>query len=108
MNAFNDKLGSLFLLSTRCASSWWVILFALFCYIAYEQSLISLQGDFQSLTLQLHALQEKKQQVSAEQLELKKQITHHLDPAWIELMLMQELGLTPENQTKVYFYLSNI
>ena len=56
------------------------------------------------------ALQEKYQQLLlakeealAIQEELKREIESQNDQSWIELVLMQKLGLVPEGQKKVHF-----
>jgi hypothetical protein len=83
--------------------SWWVVLFTLFCYIAYEQSLKWQQRDFAALSAQVAALRYEQQNGLKQQAELLRQIQSQNDPAWVELVLMKELGLTPEGQTKVLF-----
>ena len=81
-----------------------MILFTLCCYIVYEQALKSYQHDYIALSDQLQKLRNEKIHAIATQKDLIRQINSQNDPAWIEWMLMQELGLTPEGQTKVYFY----
>ncbi len=84
--------------------SWWVFAFLLACAILYEQSLQQQEEIFQQLNDQQHSLQEEKQLALEEQQRLLRQINSQKDRAWIELVLMKEMGLVPEGQKKVYFY----
>jgi len=54
------------------------------------------------LTQLAHAQFEKSEAIKRREA-LLQQINSESDPAWIELVLMQNLGMVPENQQKVYF-----
>ena len=84
-------------------NSWWVIAFFLFCAILYEQGLKSRDEAFKHLRKQQHQLQDEKTKALAVQDNLKHQINSQSDPSYVELTLMKGLGLTPENQQKVFF-----
>jgi hypothetical protein len=65
---------------------------------------------FQKKSKGCHDLQNKIKQLEIErsacaalQDDLKLQISSQSDPAWIELTLMNQLGVVPEGQMKVYF-----
>ena len=45
----------------------------------------------------------EKEIVMQERDELQLQVDSQDDPAWIEMLLKQKLGVVPEGQTKVYF-----
>lgn len=83
--------------------SWWVILFILGCYMSYEHGLEKKDHDFATLLQQYTELQRKKAALIAQQADLNRQMNSQSDPAWVELILMKGLGLTPEGQTKVLF-----
>ncbi len=83
--------------------SWWVILFVLFCLMCYEQGIKQRETDFLKLTEQLLTLQHQKKEALALKQKLLDQINSESDPAWIELTLMRELGLSPKGSTKVLF-----
>jgi hypothetical protein len=85
-------------------SSRWVILFALLCYIGYEQSLRTRNDQFLMLSEQLDTLLENKKKALALQNDLKTQVSSQSDPVWVELTLMKGLGLVPEGQTKIFFF----
>lgn len=90
-------------LSGWLLSFWWVILFTILCYAMYEASLRSRSAHFTSLSEQFASLQLEKKQALILQKELMEQNNSQSDPAWIELILMKELGLVPEGQKKVFF-----
>lgn len=83
--------------------SWWVVFFILFCCIGYEQGLKKLHVDYRKLNHQYKELTEEYQKVFEQHKYLEAELFSFNDPDWIELVLRKELGLVPENQTKVYF-----
>ncbi len=87
--------------------SWWVIAFVFACAIFYEQGLKERDTLYQQLTDQCLSLQKEKQEALHHQQNLQLQINSQSDLAWVELTLMKGLGLVPEGQKKVYFYLDN-
>lgn len=90
-------------LQREIVHAWWVILFALFCFMYYEQGIKKRESDFIKLSEQLQILQEQKKEALALNQKLLLQINSESDPAWIELTLMRELGLSPKGSTKVLF-----
>ncbi|MBS4169040.1 hypothetical protein [Parachlamydia sp. AcF125] len=87
--------------------SWWVILFVLFCLMSYEHGIKQREADFSKLTEQLQMLQKQKKEALLLQQKLLAQINSESDPAWIELTLMRELGLSPKGSIKVLFVASD-
>lgn len=83
--------------------SWWVIAFVFCCTILYEQGLKKRNMIYQQLTEKAVQLQVEKEKVLRRQQNLELQINSQSDRAWVELTLMKELGLVPEEQQKVYF-----
>lgn len=83
--------------------SWWVLLCMLGCYLSYEHGLQKKDREFQKLQAQYEELQIKERALLSQQESLHRQINSQSDPAWVELVLMRELGLVPEGQTKVLF-----
>jgi len=83
--------------------SWWVVLFVLCCYFGYEQGLLKKNDAFAKLQNQYDELLQKKTLVLKQQESLVRHINSQNDNAWLELVLMNELGLVPEGQTKVFF-----
>lgn len=83
--------------------SWWVILFFLICFFAYDQALLKRNQEESRLRLKLVELKTQKQIALNQQEDLQLQIASQDDLAWIELVLMRRLGLVPEGQRKVLF-----
>ena len=82
---------------------WWVLLFCLVCYVTYDQVIKKRTKDLAEVEYQIGLLEREKQLVCNEKEDLVLKIHSQSDPAWIELMLMQELGVVPEGHLKVYF-----
>jgi hypothetical protein len=83
--------------------SWWTILFLFICFFAYDQAAKRRGREENLLREKLHQLLLAKQEALLLQEELKTEIASQGDESWIELVLMQKLGLVPEGQTKVLF-----
>lgn len=83
--------------------SWWVILFSICCYFAYERGLVKRDRDFDKLHAQYLELQKENKRSLALKEKLLLQINSQSDVEWVELTLMKGLGLVPDGQTKVVF-----
>ncbi|MBA3815691.1 MAG: hypothetical protein H0X29_04065 [Parachlamydiaceae bacterium] len=83
--------------------SWWIILFTICCYLAYEQGLVKRDKDFDKLHAQYIELQKENKRSLALQEKLLLQVNSQSDVEWVELTLMKGLGLVPDGQTKVVF-----
>lgn len=83
--------------------SWWVVGFILFCAIVYENGLRTREEDALRLASHLEQLHYQKESALATQIDLQTKINSQNDPAWIELILMKNLGLVPEGYQKVFF-----
>lgn len=83
--------------------SWWLILFAICCYLAYEHGLMKRDRDFDKLHAQYLELQKENKRSLALQEKLLLQVNSQSDVEWVELTLMKGLGLVPDGQTKIVF-----
>lgn len=83
--------------------AWWVVLFFLISFAAYEQGCRRISQEYNSLLLQLHDLEQEKEKALLLQKDLLLQISSQQDPAWVELTLMKGLGVVPEGQQKAFF-----
>ncbi len=88
--------------------SWWVLLFILLCFFAYDRALAQKKREEQRLKEKLISIAEQKAHEIEKADELALQIASSQDPAFIELALMRRLGLVPEGQTKVHFVKSSL
>ncbi|MBS0616382.1 MAG: hypothetical protein JSR58_07530 [Verrucomicrobia bacterium] len=83
--------------------SWWVVLaigIFSFIYLHGMQDKALLLKDLQA---RLQGLEREKLLAKQQNEELLMEIESQSDPAWIELRLMEELGMTPKGATKIYF-----
>jgi len=88
--------------------NWWVLAFALFCLIAYEQAVYKAREAENKLATRMIQLSEEKHRQLARQGDIKLQINSQSDPQWIELTLMRVLGVVPQGQKKITFQQSAI
>ena len=83
--------------------SWWVIIFAIGCYFAYEQGVRKTEHDSILLQQQYNSLGLKKKRALETHQEMVTKIRSQGDPAYIEWLLMKDLGLVANGQRKVFF-----
>ena len=83
--------------------SWWVWLFALLCYGVYDYATRRQDRCKERLEDQIAQREKVVAQLETEQDDLERRLQSQSDPAWIEMVLMEQLGVVPEGQTKVYF-----
>ncbi len=83
--------------------SWWTILFFLILFFAYDRAIKKCADEQEKLRSKCEMLLVKKRQALELQEELKRNLKSQDDDRWVELVLMQKLGLIPEGHTKVHF-----
>jgi hypothetical protein len=71
--------------------------------MCYERGMKRRDQDFAKLSKQYLELQNEKMNAETLRESLLLQINSQSDPAWVELTLMKELGLVPEEEIKVIF-----
>lgn len=98
------KTMKLELIKSAIIKSWWVIAFILIGSALYEKAIQKRESQFIQLQEQLAFLQEEKLIAINRHQNLQLQTNSQSDLAWIELALMKGLGVTPEDQQKVYFF----
>ncbi len=82
---------------------WWVILFLLLCYMVYERATKKQSDEYATLKVQHEQLLVQRKEALALRNQLERELASRGDPAYIELLLMQDLGLVPLGQTKILF-----
>ena len=87
----------------NCMKYSWLIFFTLFCFMLYEQGIDKRNQELKTLEEQKSFLLAQKENALDLNKKLLLQINSESDPAWIELVLIQGLGVIPEDQTKVFF-----
>ncbi len=83
--------------------SWWVWLFALICYAVFDYASARQDCQHERMEADLKAQEGRLARLEEEHQELLCKLQSQSDPAYMELVLMQNLGVVPEGQTKVYF-----
>ena len=83
--------------------SWWVILILLLCLAFFEHEQNKRDEILNTLTARTKDLQHEKIHSLERHERLSMQINSQNDPSWVEMVLIKELGLTPEGQIKVHF-----
>ncbi|MBS0653375.1 MAG: hypothetical protein JSR39_07610 [Verrucomicrobia bacterium] len=83
--------------------SWWMLVFAVGCFLIYTQAMQKKALVAKTLQEQLNVLNTQKEQLLVEHEDLVLQIQSQSDPAWIQLTLMKGLGLVPDGQMKIFF-----
>jgi hypothetical protein len=82
---------------------WWVAVFVAaaggISYFAIDAKNISLK----ELSFRLGEMEKERMVAAQEKEELKVAAASQSDPAWIEMVLMRDLGLVPEGWLKVHF-----
>lgn len=91
------------LLEVLIFRSWWVILFLGIVYVLYQQSIISKNKEIFEHKNKLAILEKQKIFAWKENEDLSMMVNSLSDPAWIEIILMKDLGVVPEGKIKVHF-----
>ncbi|MDE3045570.1 MAG: hypothetical protein KGJ02_02870 [Verrucomicrobiota bacterium] len=82
---------------------WWVVAFCLFAAVIYIPAMKSRKVSLDELSFRLSEMEKEKRLALQEKEELSLRITSQNDPAWVELVLLREMGVVPEGFLKVHF-----
>ena len=83
--------------------SWWVFLFIMTACIIYFGAVKEQNNQISGYQKKLILLKQENEKIALENQDLQLRINSQSDPAWIELILMKELGVVPEGKLKVHF-----
>lgn len=83
--------------------SWWVILFCAITSLTYFHFLKDKKGALYVLNVRLKEMEMEKFQALQKREDLELRIASQNDPAWIEMVLIRDLGVVPEGFLKVHF-----
>lgn len=83
--------------------SWWVVIFCLFAGLTHYHFMKEKKGAVRHLTSRLEEMEKAKWLALQSKEELQLRIASQKDPAWIEMILMRDLGVVPEGFLKVHF-----
>jgi hypothetical protein len=82
---------------------WWVFLFCFVTSCVYFPSMKRKRLAFAGASLQLEEMEKQRQHLASAKELLSLRLASQSDPAWIEMILMRDLGVVPEGYLKVYF-----
>lgn len=97
----NNKISSKFF--EVAIRSWWVILFLLICLVGYDMGIKKRKMAIFEMKCKYDNLITEKTLAISKREDLNLELSSQSDPAWIEMVLMKQLGVVPENQIKVHF-----
>lgn len=83
--------------------SWWVVIFCVSSGLVHVHFLKEKKGALQQLNLRLEEMGKEKWLALQKKEDLQLRIASQNDPAWIEMILMRDLGVVPEGFLKVHF-----
>lgn len=83
--------------------NWWVVFFCLLTGLIHFHFLKEKKGAVTLLTLRLEEMEKEKWLAFQKKEDLALRIASQNDPAWIEMILMRDLGVVPEGFLKVHF-----
>jgi len=82
---------------------WWVVVFCLLTLTVYAQAMKKKKLAFAEYSFRFDEMEKEKALCFAEKEDLHLRIASQSDPAWIEMILMRDLGVVPEGWLKVHF-----
>ena len=82
---------------------WWAIAFCLLVGLIYGQGIRNRNEGLREVTRRLAAIEQEYQLALEEKKNLSLRLDSQSDPAWIELVLMRQMGVVPEGFLKVHF-----
>lgn len=83
--------------------SWWVVLFCATVGVVHLHFFKLQKEGVKNLENRLVNMQKEKLAALSLRNDLKERIASQSDPAWIEMVLMRDLGVVPEGFLKVHF-----
>lgn len=88
---------------TFCKRWCWVFAFCLITSFIYSKAVRKKQSAYAQYSYLLQEMEKTKMLAASEKEYLELKIASQDDPAWIEMILMRDLGVVPEGYLKVHF-----
>jgi len=82
---------------------WWVAAFCVSAFVAYTHMMQRRTTDCQKMATRLIELEQETRLAREEKETLALRLASQDDPAWIELILLRQMGVVPEGFLKVHF-----
>lgn len=85
------------------SSSWWVVAFCAITAVTHFHFIKEKKSALSLLNSRLEEMEMERLQSLERHEDLQLRIASQNDPAWIEMVLMRDLGVVPEGFLKVHF-----
>jgi hypothetical protein len=82
---------------------WWVLSFCLVAAIGFAHAMKSRHAVLADLKFRLSEMEQEYAGLCQLKEDLSLQIASENDPAWVELVLLRQMGVVPEGFLKVHF-----
>lgn len=83
--------------------SSWVLFFIFICLMAYESNLKDYHLYVERLQSKVTLLEKEKKEAQLVNESLQLKVLSQNDPAWVSLVLIEELGMVPKGHKKIIF-----
>lgn len=83
--------------------TWWVAAFCAVALLVFGHAMKNRTAAIAELRFRLSEAEKMSLLATREKEELAQRIASQSDPAWIELVLLREVGVVPEGFLKVHF-----
>ncbi|MBS0625033.1 MAG: hypothetical protein JSS32_03185 [Verrucomicrobia bacterium] len=90
-------------ISSWIQRSWWVVAFSAVVGLIYMHALKDRNAALAEISFRFQEMEKERFMVLQEKEDLQLRIASQNDPAWIEMVLMREIGVVPEGWIKVHF-----
>ena len=85
------------------SQGWWVVAFCATTSFTYLHFMNVKKQELQQLSLRIEEIDCSKQKALCQSSYLRDRISSQTDPAWIEMVLIRDLGVVPAGYLKVHF-----
>jgi hypothetical protein len=88
---------------SKLRKGWWAVAFCLLVGVIYGQGIRNRNEGLRQVTAHLAAIEQEYHLALREKENLNLRLASQSDPAWIELVLLRQMGVVPEGFLKVHF-----
>lgn len=82
---------------------WWCMLCCFAISLVYLHAMKGKQAALREISFRYHEMEKQLAAAMEEKEDLELRLASQNDPAWIEMVLMREIGVVPEGWMKVHF-----
>jgi hypothetical protein len=103
MNNFGYQSIKYKLIDTFVIKSWWMYLVILLSFLCFDISIKKKYKNIAKYQKQVFSLEANKAYAINAKEDLQLRLNSQSDPEWIEMVLMNQLGVVPEGKIKIHF-----